>query len=317
MLVDYKSKRKKNMKAISDNRTGRAGWHRAVSLAALAAADMAAPAGPGGRRGAPATPRPARRPASRPLCAVLALAAVLAGPALADEAAPPVAPYRPSVSSPAALPAPGQLEMELGGLRSRDDGTRRASLPLLLKLAFNEDWGVLLGGEAWISERAPGEDRRRGAGDLTATLKRALRLDEATVLGLEVSAKAPTARAGLGSGKSDYGVNGIYSRDFGPLHLDANLNLLRLGRVDEGEGRVQKGASASFSLPVAERWGATAELSGTQRRGAGTTAQLLLAAAYTPHPRLAFDFGVAKGLNPRSQDWSLFAGVVLPLANFR
>ncbi|AKU24778.1 hypothetical protein ACZ75_08490 [Massilia sp. NR 4-1] len=248
----------------------------------------------------------------------MAVGALLAWPAqAAEDGPPPVLPYRPSVSSPAALPAPGQLEMEVGGLRARDADTRRASLPMLLKLAFNEEWGVLLGGEAWISARTPDSGRQRGVGDLTATLKRALRLDEASVLGLELSAKAPTARDGLGSGKSDYGLNGIYSRDFGSLHLDANLNLQRLGRVDEGEGRLQKGLSASFSLPLAERWGATAELSGTQRHGAGSTAQLLLAAAYTPHARLAFDFGVAKGLNARSQDWSMFAGVVFPLANFR
>ncbi|WP_256077314.1 transporter [Massilia sp. YIM B04103] len=256
----------------------------------------------------------------RRLAAVLLMTvgAALAWPAqAAEDGPPPVLPYRPSVSSPASLPAPGQLEMEVGGLRSRDEGTRRASLPMLLKLAFNEEWGVLLGGEAWISARAPDSGRQRGVGDLTATLKRALRLDEASVLGLELSAKAPTARDGLGSGKSDYGLNGIYSRDFGSLHMDANLNLLRLGRVDEGEGRLQKGLSAAFSLPVAERWGATAELSGTQRHGSGATAQLLLAAAYNPHARLAFDVGVAKGLNARSQDWSMFAGVVFPLANFR
>ncbi|UMR28914.1 transporter [Massilia sp. MB5] len=178
---------------------------------------------------------------------LMAVGALLAWPAqAAEDGPPPVLPYRPSVSSPAALPAPGQLEMEVGGLRSRDADTRRASLPMLLKLAFNEEWGVLLGGEAWISARAPDSGRQRGVGDLTATLKRALRLDEASVLGLELSAKAPTARDGLGSGKSDYGLNGIYSRDFGSLHLDANLNLQRLAGWTRARGGCRKACRPPF-----------------------------------------------------------------------
>ena len=58
----------------------------------------------------------------------------------ADDA---VTPYRPSVSSPAQLPVPGQLELELGGLQTRLDDDRRASLPYTFKLAFNEAWGVV------------------------------------------------------------------------------------------------------------------------------------------------------------------------------
>ncbi|MBY0574573.1 MAG: hypothetical protein K2P84_12910, partial [Undibacterium sp.] len=41
----------------------------------------------------------------------------------------PVSPYRPSVSSPALLPVPGQLEFELGGLTSKQDDDKRSSLP--------------------------------------------------------------------------------------------------------------------------------------------------------------------------------------------
>ena len=53
---------------------------------------------------------------------------------------PPITPYRPSVSSPAQLPAPGQLEFELGGLSTKTDDDRRASLPYTFKLGFNEQW---------------------------------------------------------------------------------------------------------------------------------------------------------------------------------
>ncbi|MES2260066.1 MAG: transporter [Pseudomonadota bacterium] len=240
------------------------------------------------------------------------LPALAALPCHADDA-PPVTPYRPSVSSPAQLPAPGQLEMEVGGLAAQADGARRGSLPYLLKLAFNEQWGVLLGGEAWVSAPDAGT-RLHGVGDTVLTVKRAWALEQGSALGVELGAKLPTAKDGIGSGKADYSVNGIYSHDFGSVHMDANLNLTRFGVADPGAGRNQTGLSASFSMPLNEQWGATAELSGSHHRGAPGATQLLLAAAYSPHPRLTIDVGLAKGLNHAAQDWSLFSGMVFPLA---
>ncbi|MES2348883.1 MAG: hypothetical protein V4641_15085, partial [Pseudomonadota bacterium] len=73
-------------------------------------------------------------------------------------------------------------------------------------------------------------------------------------------------------------------------------------------------ASASFSTPLNEQWGATGELSGTRRSGAASTAQVLFAVSYSPSKRLTLDAGFAHGLNHASPDWSFFSGVVLPLA---
>lgn len=246
---------------------------------------------------------------------ILALAAAVALPAIADDA-PPVTPYRPSVASPAQLPAPGQLELEVGGLSVKADGGRRDSLPYQLKLAFSEEWGVLLGGEALVSARDATGGRTNGFGDTTMTLKRAFLLDDTTGLGLELTAKAPTAKNSIGSGKSDYTLNGIFSKDLGDVHMDLNLNATRLGAIDPGTGRTQTGWASSFSMPIAEKWVATTELSGTRQSGAPHTALALAALTYSPTPRMAIDFGVAKGLNDASQDWSFFSGIVVPIANF-
>jgi len=227
---------------------------------------------------------------------------------------PPITPYRPSVSSPAQLPAPGQLEFELGGLSTKTNDDRRASLPYTFKLGFNEQWGVLIGGEAYVSARNDGAPRQRGIGDTTLELKRAFLIDDSTALGLELGVKLPTAKDTIGSGRSDYVLNGIYSQDMGVVHMDANLNATRLGTYEAGSGRIQKGWSASFSAPVSDKWGATTELSGTRRSGQANTAQLLLAATYSPTKRLTIDWGVARGLTSASPDWSLFSGIVLPLA---
>jgi hypothetical protein len=240
----------------------------------------------------------------------------LALPCLTQEAqdGPPITPYRPSVSSPAQLPAPGQLEMELGLLGSKSDEGRRNSLPLTFKLAFNPEWGVVLGGEALVSAPDGNGGRARGLGDTLLVLKRAFIIDDATAFGLELGAKLPTAKDSIGSGKADYDVNGIFSRDLGSVHMDTNLNFTRLGAYEPGSGRTQTGLSASFSTPVSEQWGLTWEWSGTRRRRADSTAQALLAASYSPGKRLTIDAGLAHGLNRATPDWSFFTGLVFPLA---
>jgi hypothetical protein len=243
----------------------------------------------------------------------LPLLALCLVPAHAQEG-PAITPYRPSVSTPAQLPAPGQLEFEFGALTGRGIDPRTDSLPYQFKLAFDKEWGVLVGGDAFVQSSTAGQ-RARGVGDTSVVLKRAFIVDDSTAFGLELGAKLPTASSAIGSGKSDWTVNGIYSRDFGDVHMDANLNETRLGAPDPGAARMQTGVSASFSRPIDERWSATWEVSGTRNGGAPSTAQLLAAVGYMPNKRLAFDAGIARGLTPASAHWQLFTGVVLPLAN--
>lgn len=243
---------------------------------------------------------------------ILLATSLLALSAHADELAP-VTPYRPSVSSPAQLPAAGQLELELGALSASSDGARRNSLPYSLKLALDSEWGLVLGGEGLVW--APLDDgRKRGVGDSQLVLKRAFVLSDETALGLELGAKVPTARRGLGSGKADYSLNSIVSQDMDAIHLDANLNLTRIGAIEAGSGRSQTGLSTSLSTALDERWGVTAEWSGSWRRGTDRTAQVLLALSYSPSKLVTLDLGVAHGLTAGTPNWSLFTGAVLPLA---
>ena len=241
------------------------------------------------------------------------MAALVAASAAAEQAAP-ITPYRPSVSTPAQLPAVGQLEFEAGFLAIRDDESHRNSVPVLFKLAFSDQWGVLLGADSYVVTRDEDGVPLRAFGDTTIVLKRAIALKPGSALGVELNAKLPTAKHGIGSGKADVGINTILSQDIAKLHLDANANLTRLGAWEPGTGRYQTGLSASFARPVSAEWGGTAELSGIHRHAAPNTAQLLVAAAYSPSPRLTFDIGVAHGLNAATPAWSLFTGVVLPLA---
>ena len=252
---------------------------------------------------------------SRGLQLATLLLAVVGTTAQADDDFAPITPYRPSVSSPAQLPAPGQLEFELGGLHQTADGSRRDSLPYLFKLAYDKNWGLLIGGEALVRLHDD-SGRASGLGDTTLTLKRAWNVEEGTAFGLELGVKLPTAKDTIGNGKTDFSLNAIYSHDFGPVHMDANLNGLRLGISDPGTSRNQYGASAAFSTPIAEHWGLTGELSGTQRSGVEHGRQLLAAVTYSPTPLLTFDLGAARAIAPHPATTSLFAGMVVPLAKF-
>lgn len=224
---------------------------------------------------------------------------------------PAVTPYRPSVSTPAALPAPGWLEVEAGWERGRSESSsHRDALPYTLKLALSPDWGLRVGGQAWVREVDASGTARRGAGDTGFVLKRRFAINDASAFGMELGVIAPTASGGLGSGHTDVGLNGIYSADFFEVwHTDLNLTATRLGDDSSGGSRWQTGWAGSFSRNLNDRWSVTGELSGTQQRGADHTAQMLFAASYSMSRRIALDAGVSKGLNRASGDWTVFAGM--------
>ncbi|MED5618097.1 transporter [Ideonella sp. BN130291] len=237
-----------------------------------------------------------------------AVLALLATAAHADDE-PAVTPYRPSVSTPAALSAPGWLEVEVG-LQSDHAArsARRDSLPYALKLAFTPDWGIRLGGEAWVRQDAGAGERLSGVGDTSLVLKRRFAVDEARAFGVELGATLPTGHHAVSSGKSDYTLNGIYSADVGSLHTDLNLAATRLGRVEGGASRLQALWAASLSGSLTERWGWVGELSGTQQRGVEATRQALVAASYTVSKTLALDAGLAHSLRAGDGQWSVFCG---------
>jgi hypothetical protein len=233
-------------------------------------------------------------------------------PAPADDGGPAVVPYRPSVSTPAQLSAPGYLELEAGGLRATDNGASRTSLPYTLKLAFTPDWGIRVGGEAWVRQRAFGESDS-GAGDTAVVLKRRFAVSDASAWGLELGETFATAKSTIGIGHAATTVNGIFSSDFAPSwHTDINLNETHLGGSNPGSAW-QAGWAAAFSRTLTDAWGAVGEFSGTHQSGVGNTAQFLAAASWNQSPAAVFDFGAAHGLNDTSPRWQVFAGVTVRL----
>jgi hypothetical protein len=243
------------------------------------------------------------------VASVLALSTARSEAAEAAEG-PSVTPYRPSVSTPAALSAPGWLELEIGGVHMHGESrSRRDSLPYTLKLAFSEDWGVRLGGEAWVRQRDEAGVRLSGGGDTNVVVKRRFGIDETAAFGLEAGATLPTARSGLGTGKSDYSLNGIYSADLGRYHTDLNIAFTRAGQVDPGVSRLQVLWAASLSTALSDRWGVVGELSGTRQHGADHTAQILAGASYNVSRSLVLDAGLSRSLRSGAPTWTGFAGL--------
>jgi hypothetical protein len=239
----------------------------------------------------------------------LALALICCAPLARGDDTPSATPYRPGAANPAELSAPGWLEGEAGIARSNNGGASFLNdTSWLLKLAFSEDFGVMLGGDARLRQSDPG-GVLSGRGDTSLTFKNRWAVDDATAFGLEWGAKFPTADDGLGSGKRDYGFNSIVSRDIGQVRIDANVGATRLGLIEPGLARWQYPWAVALSRPVSEDWSMAIEESGVVRHGAATSTQFMIAASCNVTKRLVLDAGMISGISNAAPRWSAFMGV--------
>lgn len=247
---------------------------------------------------------------------LLASAAARAADHDATEDDVAVTPYRPSVSSPAALPAPGWLDVEFGWQRAKGgEDKRRDSFPVAAKLAFNPDWGVVVGSELAARRTDLDGNVFNGVGDTTVLLKhRIAGATEATAWGIAAGYKLPTAKDTLGSGKRDQILSGIFSAEIAEVYnLDVNLTTTRLGVWGDGEGRSQQAWAAALSRSLDDRWGVFVEPSGSSRRGTASMTQLLVGTSYAYSKRTVFDIAVARRTSAAGPDWQLMAGVSMLL----
>lgn len=240
------------------------------------------------------------------LFAAVAIVLACVGQVRGEELA--ATPYRPTVANPAELPVPGWLEIEAGGLKEYGRATKRDALPYTAKLAFSEDWGVLLGGDLHVREREGGETVS-GAGDVSLLLKHRIALDERRAFGVEAGVNLPTAEHDLGSGKPDWILTGIYSVDLAEdWRLDLNAGVTRVGALEAGQGRMATSWAASVSHNL-QRWTLATELSGSHQSGANDSVQALAAVSYAFTPKFVIDLGASLQEQDGHEDHALFFGV--------
>ncbi len=228
--------------------------------------------------------------------------------AQADEGKPAATPYRPSVSTPAQLSAPGWLELEGGVWRQLDGDARRDSLPWTAKLALSDDWGIRVGGEAWVLQTDELGQTISGNGVTGVVLKRRFAVDEQSAFGVELGATLPTGHRGIVNGKTDTDVNAIYSADLGDWHVDLNLTAIHLGAPDTGTSHLVTLWSTALSRPLNDAVGLVGELSGTHQSGAGSASQFLFAASYSVTKSLVLDAGMARRVSGGAPTWQAVAG---------
>lgn len=236
----------------------------------------------------------------------------------ADPLDPGVTPYRPTVSNPADLSVPGWLEGEFGGQRMfGQDQSRLDTVPWLLKYAFDENHGLLLGGNAYTSLQLTGAPSISGLGDTFLEWKQRFPVSDKTAFGIEAGVVAATAAHDIGNGRTQYVVNGIFSTDLGALHLDLNLGELNGGEIPPGVSSSQTTWAAALSGSFAGDWGAALEISGVHQRGVATASQALAAISYNVSHRLVLDGGAAYGLGHGAHDRSVFAGATILIGKLR
>jgi len=208
-------------------------------------------------------------------------------------------------------PVPTLMYATYRGLTTRGHNRdSETSIPYLIKYAFDENLGVLVGGDSFLSDHVPG-DTASGWGDTSVTLKGRRAITQSTALGLEASVKLPTASNDLGSGRSDFTLNGIVSTEISEFDVDANVSYTRLGVADPGTKRDVLGWAVAASHDITKQWGVAGEFSGSEQSGAPNETQFLAAVSYKAEPTLVLDAGGLVGLDHAAPRYGVFAGLTM------
>lgn len=225
-----------------------------------------------------------------------------------------VTPYRPTISNPAELSALRHVELEFGAQSTQPGQTvERDSLPFLLKYPFAEQWGLMVGGEAWINSRDQ-DGTVSGFGNTAVMLKHYHPLSQTLAVGIEAGAILPSARSSLGQGRTDYLTNLIVSQDIADLRIDINAGVTRRGFKQAGVERFMYNWAIAASQMFTQRWGIAGEFSGLLAEQQAASSQFLTSFNYQVTPAVVVDFGGSIGMTEATDDYVIFTGVSWLLA---
>lgn len=233
-------------------------------------------------------------------------------------ATPAVNPGRPTVTDVASLTVPGYLELESGFnyLKGGSGIDYQVSQELLLKLTDRSvGTEFRLSTNGYVFQRTsggPSQAYAQGFGDTTFGIQHLFvaQTPKTYDLSARLEYKAPTAGRSLGTGKADYNVLLLASKDYtDSFHADYNLGQAFLG-ADNDAGYVgQTFASASFSYKLPHALTAQAELYGFSGNSLnGTDVATGFGLTYTPRPDVVYDGYIGFGLSRDAPTWSITVG---------
>lgn len=241
----------------------------------------------------------------------------LSATALGQEESPAVVAYRPSVATPADLPAPGWPQLDAGWNVAKGGGLARSeSVPVTFRLAWSESLGLVAGTDAYDWQRDFDGNTAHSGGDTTLQLKYRLPVNDSLSLGAQFGVALPTARPPIGTGKANWGGVAIASFDSNIVHVDVNVAGTRLGGADEGQGQWQGEWAIAASRSLPQGFSVTGELSGIAQRGTSAQAQALTGVNYNVSRQVVIDMAIVAGLSRAAPNWQVTAGVTVQLGHW-
>jgi hypothetical protein len=241
-----------------------------------------------------------------------------ATPVLAQSAPILSDPDRPDVTNGTHIVAPGLVQIEFGGLYSRDTPNQTtANSPFTVRIGVTDWFEARVGADGVLTQSTP-DTRTTGFGNVQLGAKLRLWSDPGGVPVLSVlpTINLPTAKTenGLGSGDGDLTVALLTGTDIGSRgHIDVNYGI---GEIGAGQGRphfVQHLISGSLSAAATDRWNPYVEVfwfSRTDPDGAAETS-LDTGVIYELGSHFALDGGVQVGLGGPAANLAVFGGVSL------
>ncbi len=225
-------------------------------------------------------------------------------------------PDRPDVTNGTHVVPPGLVQIEFGGMYTRDTPSQHgASSPFTIRVGLADWVEARFGADGVTTQNGP-DATGTGFGNLQLGAK--LRLwampGGAPVLSILPSVNLPTAdsASGLGSGDTDYTVSLLTGTDIRKRgHIDVNYGI---GAIGAGQGRphyVQHLISTSVSAALTDRFNPYVEvfwLSRTDIDGTPETA-LDTGIIYEIGSRFAIDGGLQFGIGGPASDFGAFGGL--------
>jgi hypothetical protein len=241
------------------------------------------------------------------VCLLASMMAAAQGPA-----ADPVAnPGRPTVSTPAALPPAGYLQLETGFLGAKDspEFSSQSSFNEVMKLALTKRFEALVAANPWAHSTVQGRGAS-GNGGVSVGAQAVLMQGE----GFKPTVAAAYFRqvyAGdtpdLDIGSAVNSANLLFSGDVRGFHYDTNYLFNEM--TDDGRRRGQFGQTLSVSHPLAKKFGVAGEIwHFTQPFLRAHAVGNLWAVNYNLSHHLVLDGGYDHGLTRSSTQWEAFVG---------
>ncbi len=254
------------------------------------------------------------RSASSRLLQVTALCLALIGTSAFANAQETIDPDRPDLTNSATIVETGALQIELGGIFTRDSGDRTFGSPLTARIGLRAWLEARVGTDGFVTT-SDGHTRATGLGNvqLGAKLRLVPSSDGPPHLSILPTVTLPTASSdlALGSGDADFTLGVLSGANVSRwARVDVNYGIGSIGGGDRSRF-TQHLVSLSASTAIGTRWSPFLEGFCFSREDpdGGALAAIDLGALYRLSDKTALDGGALFGVTDAAPSFGVFAGL--------